>query len=38
MSLVGFETTIPVFEQSKTFHALDDTATVIGIIYSLNNS
>jgi hypothetical protein len=27
---VGFEPTFPVFERAKTFHALDDTATVIG--------
>jgi hypothetical protein len=26
----GFETTIPVFEQAKTVHALDRAATVIG--------
>jgi hypothetical protein len=30
MSLVGFEPTIPVFEQTKTVHALDRTATTIG--------
>jgi hypothetical protein len=28
---VGFEPTIPVFELAKTFHALDGTATVIGL-------
>jgi hypothetical protein len=27
---VGFEPTIPVFEQAKTVHALESTATVIG--------
>jgi hypothetical protein len=27
---VGFEPTIPVFDQAKTFHALDLVATVIG--------
>jgi hypothetical protein len=27
---VGFELTIPVFEQAKTVHALDRAATVIG--------
>jgi hypothetical protein len=30
MPWVGFEPTIPVFEQAKTVHALDCTATVIG--------
>jgi hypothetical protein len=25
---MGFEPTIPVFEQAKTFHALDQAATV----------
>jgi hypothetical protein len=29
MSRVGFEPTTPVFEQTKTVHALDCTATVI---------
>jgi hypothetical protein len=29
---VGFEPTIPVFERSRTFHALDRAATVIGIL------
>jgi hypothetical protein len=29
MPLVGFEPTIPAFEQAKTFHALDSAATVI---------
>jgi hypothetical protein len=28
---VGFESTIPVFEQAKTFHAFDGAAAVIGI-------
>jgi hypothetical protein len=28
---VGFETTVPVFERSKTFHAFDRAATVIGV-------
>jgi hypothetical protein len=27
---VGFEATIPVFEQAKTVHALERVATVIG--------
>jgi hypothetical protein len=27
----GFETTIPVFEWAKTIHALDRSATVIGM-------
>jgi hypothetical protein len=27
---VGFEPTIPAFQQAKTFHALDLAATVIG--------
>jgi hypothetical protein len=31
MPLVGFNPTIPVFQQAKTFHALDHTATVIGV-------
>jgi hypothetical protein len=31
MPHVGFEPTIPVFEQAKTVHALDYAATVIGI-------
>jgi hypothetical protein len=30
MPQVGFEITIPVFEQAKTFHAIDRAATVIG--------
>jgi hypothetical protein len=30
MPEVGFETTIPAFEQAKTVHALDRSATVIG--------
>jgi uncharacterized protein (UPF0212 family) len=30
MPRVGFELTIPVFEQAKTVHALDIAATVIG--------
>jgi hypothetical protein len=30
MPLVGYKPTIPVFEQAKTFHALDHAATVIG--------
>jgi hypothetical protein len=30
MSWVGFEPTIPVFKQAKTFHAIDRTTTVIG--------
>jgi hypothetical protein len=29
MPQVGFEATIPVFEQVKTVHALDPAATVI---------
>jgi hypothetical protein len=28
---MGFETTIPVFEEAKTVHALDRVATAIGI-------
>jgi hypothetical protein len=28
---VGFEPTIPVFEQTKTVHALDSAAIVIGM-------
>jgi hypothetical protein len=30
MAQVGFEPTIPVFEQAKTVHSLDRAATVIG--------
>jgi hypothetical protein len=30
MPRVGFETTIPVFERAKTFHALDRATYVIG--------
>jgi hypothetical protein len=30
MSRVGFETTIPVFERARTFHASDRGATLIG--------
>jgi hypothetical protein len=30
MPWVGFESTIPVFERAKTFHALDRVATVFG--------
>jgi hypothetical protein len=30
MPRVGFEPTIPVFEQAKTVHALDRATTVIG--------
>jgi hypothetical protein len=30
MTWVGFETTIPAFERTKTVHALDSAATVIG--------
>jgi hypothetical protein len=30
MTQVGFESTIPVFERSKTVHALDRATTVIG--------
>jgi hypothetical protein len=32
MPPVGFEPTIPVFEQAKTVHALDIAATVIGSV------
>jgi hypothetical protein len=31
MPWVGFEPTIPAFEQAKTFHALDRAANVMGI-------
>jgi hypothetical protein len=31
---VGFETTIPVFERAKTYHALNRVATVIGLCLS----
>jgi hypothetical protein len=30
MLCVGFETTLPVFDQAKTFHVLDGAATVLG--------
>jgi hypothetical protein len=30
---VGFEPMIPVFERTKTVHALDRAATVIGVFY-----
>jgi hypothetical protein len=32
MPRVGFEPTVPAFEQAKTVHALDSTATVISIL------
>jgi hypothetical protein len=32
MPRVGFEPTIPAFEWTKTFHALDRAVTVIGAI------
>jgi hypothetical protein len=32
MPEVGFEPTIPVFEQGKTIHGLDRAATVIGCV------
>jgi hypothetical protein len=31
----GFEPTVPVFERGKTVHALDSTATVIGLQFLL---
>jgi hypothetical protein len=31
MPLVGFEPTIPAFEQAKTVHALNSAATAIGV-------
>jgi hypothetical protein len=33
MTRVGFQPTIPVFERTKTAHALDGAATVIDSIY-----
>jgi hypothetical protein len=33
MPLVGFEPTIPVFERGKMVHALDRTATAIGLVF-----
>jgi hypothetical protein len=33
MRQVGFESTIPVFERTKTVHALDRAATVSGMLY-----
>jgi hypothetical protein len=38
MPLVGFETTIPVSERAKTFHALDRAATVTAIAYNSSTS
>jgi hypothetical protein len=32
MPRVGFESTIPVFEQAKTFHLLDLAATIVCIL------
>jgi hypothetical protein len=32
MPIVGFEPTIPAFERTKTVHALDRAATVIGFL------
>jgi hypothetical protein len=37
MPRVGFETTIPVFEQVKTVHALERVATVMGSVLSYRN-
>jgi hypothetical protein len=34
MPQLGFEPTIPVFEQANTVHALDQAATVIGTLAS----
>jgi hypothetical protein len=34
MPLAGFEPTIPVFKQAKTFHILDRAATVTGSKYT----
>jgi hypothetical protein len=36
MFRVGFEPTIPVFEQAKTIHALDREATIIGSYRYIN--
>jgi FAD synthase len=36
MAQVGVEPTIPVFEQSKTVHVLDCTATVIGWVFQID--
>jgi hypothetical protein len=33
MPFVGFEPTIPASEQAKTVHALDRSATLIGVDY-----
>jgi hypothetical protein len=39
MTQVGFESTIPVFERTKTVHTLDCAATVIGSLsIYLNNT
>jgi hypothetical protein len=35
MTLVGFEPTIPVFERTKTVHALDRVATMFGILVNI---
>jgi hypothetical protein len=37
-SLVGFETTIPVFERAKLFHVLDSAPTVIGTKISVGTN
>jgi hypothetical protein len=34
---MGFEPTIPVFEQEKTFHALDHATTAIGSLWGEEN-
>jgi hypothetical protein len=36
MPWVGFDSTVPVFEQAKTVHAFDLAATVIGIMNTRN--
>jgi hypothetical protein len=38
MPQMGFEPTIPVFEQVKTIHALDTAATVIGSTLPIGQS
>jgi hypothetical protein len=35
---MGFESTIPVFKQAKTVHALDGAASVIGLLMSMQKT
>jgi hypothetical protein len=38
VSLIGFEPTVPVFERTKTVHALDRAATLIGLEWSYEHN